>query len=183
MVFRDRVDGPCEAAQCRRLSCGEVISDRPLSGKTGANIIPDLLEGMRIVSVISGLFQKDVSSQGASQSPSPDLGSDLDLFALPAPMLEAMLGVHRSMVCLAALVALGLSNRFSPPNWLVSRVVRGWVEGNRSFLRLIAMMYDNEDVPEDLLPKEQRLDRQQMIQHHNDVVAMFEQFSSAASAL
>lgn len=154
---------------------------RALNAKTNESIIPDLLEGMRIVSVISGFRRKHTSTQAASQGSTAD--SDLDLYSLPGPVLAAMLGALRSVACLAALVDLALSEHLSPPSWLVKQVVRVWVDGNRSFLRLAAMMYGDAEVPDDLLPKSHRIDRDQMLQRHSEGVTLLEKFADSPPAL
>jgi hypothetical protein len=158
---------------------------RAIQAKTSGNVIPDLLEGMRVVSVISTLFRKGHARRDASTTGSAsdsDTWNNLDFYAMPVPMLESALAAIRSLTCLAALVDLCISNRRSPPVWLVSRVVRGWVDGNRSFLRLVAMFHDNEGVPDDLLPNAQRLEQARLIEDHNQGEVIFEQFVAHARA-
>jgi len=158
---------------------------RAIQAKTSGNVIPDLLEGMRVVSVISTLFRKGGARQDASAtgtSSDGDTWDNLDFYAMPVPMLESALAAIRSLTCLAALVDLCISNRRSPPVWLVSRVVRGWVDGNRSFLRLVAMFHDNEGVPDDLLPKAHRLEQARLIEEHNQGEVIFEQFVADSRA-
>lgn len=158
---------------------------RAIDAKASDDVVPDLLEGMRFVSVISGLFRKGRAPQNASQSSSlgADTWGDLDLYSLPLPMLESALAGIRSLICLAALVDLGLAAGRSPPTWLVKQVVRGWVDGDRSFLRLLTMFHGGENVPEDLLPRAQRLDQAQMVEDHNQGEVIFEQFLADAMAL
>ena len=148
----------------------------------GSNIVPGLLEGLRIVSVIVEQFVAAKRTPGKPPVPVAVDDERLDLHAMPLPLLQIVLTHGRATMCLAALVDLCISRRRNPPPppWLAKSVVRGWVEGERAWLCFNAMTYPGQDVPIDLLPETQRLTREGVLAVHNDGVTAFEQFLAKA---
>jgi hypothetical protein len=129
-------------------------------------IVTDLLESLRIGAVISGLYRKSSQSAPGPEASRPDW-EGVDIYALPTPLLSTVLAHARGTACLAALVDLVLSNRPPPPRWLAERVARGWASGERSLVRFLTLLYDDADVPEDIVPLDQRLRRDQVVREHN----------------
>ncbi len=146
------------------------------------SVVTELLEGLRIGAVIAGLFRKHAKATTVVTTGSAGWDA-ADLHTAPVPLLNAVLAHARSTACLAALVDLVLSDRPRPPRWLAESVARGWVDGERSLVRLLSMMYDDADVPEDLLPPDQRLRRDQIILEHNEGEGVFEEFIARTAAL
>jgi hypothetical protein len=142
------------------------------------DLVPDLLEGGRVLAFVSRLYQ---GHEGHLAAVPPALEA-LDLYspAIPVPMLEAALSGFRAALCFVALADVGLSKRRLSP-WLAKLVVRTWIEEQRSFLRLPAMSRGDE-VPEDVLPKHQRLDEATVLREHAEGERIFEDFIARAAA-
>jgi hypothetical protein len=147
-----------------------------------SGLVTDLLAGLRIGAVISGLFGRHARS-----APDPKATGaaweGFDLYALPIPLLNAVLAHAQGTACLAALVDLVLSDRPSPPRWLTEAVARGWVKGERSVVRMLAMMYGDAGVPEDLVPSDQRFRQEQIISDHNEGEALFEAYITETATI
>lgn len=99
----------------------------------------------------------------------------------PTEMLRASIAVKRSIVCLAALADLATSDRIAP-SWLIRKVVAYWSDGGQAFLRMLAMMYGGEDIPESMLPAEQRITKGALLQKHREEEALFQNFIAESVA-
>lgn len=141
-----------------------------ICGKTRMTslVASSLKEGMRIASAIAELRDK---------APLHEPTVALDEYKMPDPMWRSTIGIVRAFMCLAALVDLSISDRI-PPDWLLKRVVKESVEGQRLFLGFMAMVYGDGGVPEDLLPKSQRLNSERIVQEHNDRESLFNRLLS-----
>ena len=104
---------------------------------------------------------------------------EADEYKMPDPIWRAMIGVVRAFVCLAALVDLSMSDR-APPDWLLKRVIKEFVDGQALFLGFAAMMYGDDDVPEDLLPMSLRLNKERIVREYNEREAVFSSAFSGA---
>ena len=156
---------------------------RAVLSKTIENVLPDLFEGLRLGAVTSGLVRRAKSQDPAGAAAAVASWEGLDLHAVPVPLLSAMLAHARGSMCLAALVDLAVSDVRPVAAWLAQRVVAGWVTGMRSELRLMAMIHGDADVPDDLLPADQRLNRDRVLQEHNDGEAAFQAFIEGSAAI
>ena len=163
-LFRHQIEGLPDAPAFAHGIHGKMLSD--------GGILPDLLEGVRLASTVVELIDRHDAQARSSE---PVHWEAIDDPALPIPVLHAGLAAERGFICLAALVDLVLSERPSPPTWLLRRVVRGWVDGQRAVLRLVAMLHGDGGVPEDVLPAAERLDRDAVVRTHNEGEAVFEQ--------
>jgi hypothetical protein len=164
---------------------------RRLNAKAPASsIVPDILEGLRIVSVISRFFRehpptppsRSAGSRAPTRPASPDENARVDYRDMPQRLLSWVIAHHRSTAALAALIDLALSDRLEPPTWLVRPVVRAWVEGERTVLALVTMLHGAEGVPKDLLPAEQRFQQDQLSAEQTTTEATFQQFIAEAAA-
>jgi hypothetical protein len=146
-----------------------------------SSVATDMLEGLRTSAVISGLLGKHPPMAPGQEGGEKDLDA-VDLYDAPIPILNAVLAHARGTTCLAALVDLALSDR-GPlrPRWLAEGVARGWVDGDRSMIRLLASVYEDADVPADLVPSDQRIGRERMRCQHNEGEAVFEALISQMS--
>jgi hypothetical protein len=145
-----------------------------------SSVYSDLLESLRIGGVIFRSFRKHPLPAEAGQA---YWGKGVDVYAAPTPVLTALLAHARGTACLAALVDLVLSDRPSQPRWLAEGVARSRVSGERSVVSLLTVMYDDADVPEDLVPSDHRLLRAQIISEHDETNSLFESYINAAAGL
>jgi len=146
---------------------------RAIKGKTavGTAVLPDLFEGFRIMSVTADLPRAATPSD------------DVDDYTVPVSLLRCKLAMMRALVSLAALVDLVVSHRPTPPAWLMKRVVRAWVDGQRSFLRIAAARNVDADVPEDLLPTADRITIDQLFREHSEGERVFAEVISRSRAI
>jgi hypothetical protein len=172
-LFRRQIDALPDASSFARGIHGKMLSD-------GGGILPDFLEGVRLVSTVVELIDRH-DTQARSSEPVP--WEAIDDHALPISVLHAWLAAERGFICLAALVDLVLSDRPSPQTWLLRRVVRGWVDGQRAVLRIVAMLHGDAGVSEDLLPAADRLDRDAVVRAHDEGEAVFEQLIAGSVGL
>lgn len=141
--------------------------------KADSSLLPDLAAGLRVTAQVSSLFEQPKASKGEKEwRPRSSWNLRADPIAIAVPLIAGF----RAAMCFAALVDLCLEKRVSPPRWLVDLVVRGWVEGQRVFLRIPALFRDDVEVPTDLLPASERLTMEQVVREHNAAEDDFQRF-------
>lgn len=141
-----------------------------------ASVLANLFEGNRIAAIIADLFNKH------DQSTFPEEWKSLDLYSVPVPMLNCILEHERGTACHAALIDLVISDRPRPPGWLVDSVSQRWVQGERKMVQTISILFDDDDVPDDLVPPEQRLRRGQIGEENREAQSVFDRFIERTAA-
>ncbi len=145
---------------------------RILEARTAAtgSIGPRIMEGLWIGSVISTAVRLPVRHPDQVES----LWDSVNLCEMPGPLMSALLAHLRGTVCLAALVDLALGPKRSVPHWLTDSVARGWIDGMKSELAVLAMTH-HEAIPDGFRPppgKELRQD--QIIAEHHEGEEIFQ---------
>ncbi len=149
---------------------------RKVKERTDGAVVPDLMEGLRMIYVAAELCRSNRERKAVPWG-------ELELYAVPAPLLNSVLMHARSTACLAALIDLAMFERPAPPPWLVKRVARGWVDGLRSLLRLLTALFDDSIIPEDLLPADQRLTHEGILQVDADDESALQSVIEKAASL
>ncbi|HEY2515561.1 MAG TPA: hypothetical protein VGI39_32055 [Polyangiaceae bacterium] len=138
----------------------------------GTEVVPDILEGLRVVSLIQAFFRAN---------PQPKNVPEADRWTLPVPILRCVIAHYRAAICLSALINFVLARR-TVPGWLLHRVVRGWVQGERAVLSFLVMQRPDWEVPRDLLPDAERVPTlSDVVSEHNETQALFERLISESA--
>jgi len=107
-----------------------------LNKKAGDGIEPDILKGLRVVSVLIKTLNR------------PRLSVPIETFVKLVDRATPL--NDRSFVSFSALTDLILSDRHAPPAWLIKCVIEEWNRCNLSFLSLMIPIFGDGAVHEDI---------------------------------
>jgi hypothetical protein len=130
------------------------------------NVISDIYQGLAIDAFAFSVFNSRPTL--ATAPPVAEGELPRTLYDLPTPLVEILISHHRGSVCFAALIDLAINRIELPPEWLVKRTVRAWVDGDRALLRTMASQFTGVDVPRELLGAASVVSITSVVEKHND---------------
>jgi hypothetical protein len=120
-------------------------------GRSGT-IIDNMVNSARVNSALAKVLQR-VPPQNRRPR---DFGEEI--FTYPSEVLHGFLDMKRFVICATAMIDFAISDRL-PPISLIEAVARRWVIYSLSYIRVMAMIYDANDLLVGLIPPNLHLDK------------------------